>query len=110
MLDEFRLAYVRHREHDVEASPESAWSWLATNHALFPEARCDRVLVGRTSRSTRGDSRSPPASGRVEVRVDGAVVYADGAPTRVDAAEIRAKAAEAAQRLFARLETSDAAS
>ena len=39
------------------------------------------------------------------MRIDGVVVYADGAPTRVDAAEIRAKAAEAAQRLFARLET-----
>jgi hypothetical protein len=39
------------------------------------------------------------------VRIDDTLVYADGAPTRVDAAEIRAKAAEAAQRLFARLES-----
>ena len=28
MLEEFRLAYVRHREDDVLASPDTAWSWL----------------------------------------------------------------------------------
>ncbi len=104
MLDEFRLAYVRHREHDVEASPETAWSWLATNHALFPEALCDRVLWDYAPIDPWRLAFTPGV-GPYEVRVDDSVVYTDGAPTRVDAAEIRAKAAEAAQRLFARLES-----
>jgi len=104
MLDEFRLAYVRHREHDVEASPESAWSWLATNHALFPEALCDRVLWDYEPIDPWRLAFTTGVSPR-EVRVDGAIVYADGAPTRVDATEIRTKAAESAHRLFTRLET-----
>ena len=44
MLDEFRLAYVRHREDDVTASPEDAWGWLAAGWDLFPEAHHDRVI------------------------------------------------------------------
>ena len=105
MLDEFRLAYVRHREHDVAASPESAWSWLATNHALFPEALIDRVVWSYEPIDPWCLAFTTGVGPR-EVRIDGALVYADGAPTRVDAAEIRAKASEAAQRLFSRLELS----
>ena len=36
MLDEFRVAYARHREDDVTATPETAWSWLETGWRLFP--------------------------------------------------------------------------
>ena len=104
MLDEFRLAYVRSREADVTESPETAWSWLEHNWALFPEATQDEVLWSyhpidpwRLAFST--------AVRPLEVRVDGELVLADGRPTKVDADEIRAKAAEAAQTLFARLET-----
>ena len=74
------------------------------NHALFPEALCDRVLWDYEPIDPWRLAFITGVGPR-EVRVDDAVVYADGAPTRVDAAEIRAKAAEAAQRLFARLET-----
>jgi hypothetical protein len=98
------VAYVRHRELDVEASPESAWSWLATNHALFPEALCDRVLWSYEPIDPWRLAFTTGVGPR-EVRIDGELVYADGAPTRVDAVEIRTKAAEAAQRLFERLET-----
>jgi cytosine/adenosine deaminase-related metal-dependent hydrolase len=103
MLDEFRLAYVRDRESDVTASPERAWSWLATNHALFPDALCDRVVWSYEPMDPWRLAFTTGVS-PLEVRVDGELVYAGGAPTRVDGHEIRAKAAEAAQRLFRRLE------
>ncbi|MEL0284279.1 MAG: amidohydrolase family protein, partial [Ilumatobacter sp.] len=38
MLEEFRLAYVRSREHDVSVGPDLAWSWLEGGAALVPEA------------------------------------------------------------------------
>ena len=102
MLDEFRVAYVRHREDDVAASPESAWSWLATNHALFPDALFDRVLWDYEPMDPWRLAFTTGVGPR-EVRIDDVLVYADGAPTRVDAAEIRAKAGDR-QRLFAKLE------
>ena len=45
MLDEFRVAFVRHREDDVTASPDVAWSWLENGWQLVPEARGDVVRV-----------------------------------------------------------------
>ena len=52
MLDEFRVAFVRSREHDVTASPELAWGWLEQGWSLVPEARSDRVdVVVRADRS-----------------------------------------------------------
>ena len=104
MLDEFRLAYVRHREDDVTATPETAWEWLETGWRLFPEALDDTV----TWSYDRMDAWSLAFTTGVralDVIVDGETVLRDGQPTRVDAAEIRAKAAEAAARLFAKLET-----
>ena len=102
VLDEFRVAFARHREADLTATPEAAWSWLAAGWDLVPEARDDVVTWSygpmdpwRLAYTT--DVRP------VRVEVDGEVVLEDGRPSRVDAAEIRAKAAEAAERLFARL-------
>ena len=43
MLEEARLAYVRLREDDVTASPDTVWQWLEHGYDLFPEARHDRV-------------------------------------------------------------------
>ena len=103
MLDEFRVGYVRHREHDVTASPESAWGWLATGWDLFPEARTDRVTWTYPVMDPWRLAFSPGVS-PTTVEIDGEVVWADGAPTRVDADEIRARAAEAAHDLFRRLE------
>ena len=103
MLDEFRVAYVRLREDDVTATPETAWSWLETGWRLFPEAREDTV----TWSYDRMDPWSLAFTTGVQatdVTVDGETVLRDGRPTRVDADEVRAKAAEAAARLFAKLE------
>jgi cytosine/adenosine deaminase-related metal-dependent hydrolase len=98
MLDEFRLAFVRHREDDVEASPEAAWSWLENGWQLVPEARGDVVrwsydVMDPWLLAFTTDVRA------VDVEIDGEVVLRDGLATRVDPIEVRAKAAEQATRL-----------
>ena len=103
MLEEFRVAYARLREHDVTATPELPWSWLETGYRITPEAAHERVTwfdgpidPWRLAFHTNMKPQS--------VEIGGEVVYTEGKPTRVDATEIRAKAAEQAQRLFAELE------
>lgn len=103
MLDEFRVAFVRAREHDVTATPDVVWGWLEVGWELFPEARRDVVTWSYAPMNAWRLAYSPGVR-PTRVEIDGDVVFADGAPTRVDAAEIRAKAAEAAERLFSRLD------
>ena len=103
MLDEFRLAYVRHREDDVTASPEVAWGWLATGWDLFPEARSDRVTWSYADMDPWCLAFTTGV-GPLTVEVDGVPVLVDGCPTRVDPDEIRARAAEEAVRLHRRIE------
>ncbi len=103
MLDEFRVAYVRHREDDVTATPETAWRWLEAGWRLFPEA-LDDTVVWSYDRMDPWSLAFTTGVRPLEVVVDGETVLRDGRPTRVDATEIRAKAAEAAARLFAKLE------
>ncbi len=105
MLDEFRVAFARHREADVTASAEVAWGWLAQGWTVFPEAAADRVRwtydrLDPWSLAYTTDVRP------LEVVLDAGtpdqqVVLADGRPTRVDPDEIRAKAGEATARLAA---------
>lgn len=103
MVDEFRVAYVRLREHDVTESPDTAWAMLDVNADLFPECRDDVVTWSY-------DDMDPwrlaftTGVGPRRVEIDGAVVLDDGVVTSVDPDEVRAKAAEAAQKLFAKLE------
>ena len=108
MLDEFRLAYVRHREDDVTASPEDAWSWLAAGWDIFPEAHHDRVVWDPVApvEAPMDPWRLAFTTGvaPLTVEVDGEVVLADGRATRVDADEIRARATEQAVQLHRRLE------
>ena len=104
MLEEFRLAYVRLREDDVLATPDTVWSWLEAGWSLVPEARSDVV----TWNYDHADSPwhvafSPGIRATDVVRADGTVLLRAGVATRVDAAAIRAHAAEQAARLFARL-------
>ncbi|MED5600392.1 MAG: amidohydrolase family protein [Actinomycetota bacterium] len=103
MLDEFRLAYVRHREDDVTASPEAAWGWLATGWDLFPEARSDRVTWSYADMDP-WHLAFTTGVGPLTVEVDGEPVLVDGRPTRVDPDEIRARAAEEAVRLHRRID------
>ncbi|MDW3221202.1 MAG: amidohydrolase family protein [Acidimicrobiales bacterium] len=103
MLDEFRVAFVKAREHDVTTTPDDVWAWLEPGWSLMPEARDDRVTWNYEPMDPWRLAYSPGVS-PTRVEIDGEVVFADGAATRVDGAEIRAKAAEAAQRLFTKLE------
>jgi len=102
MLEEFRIAYVRHREDDVTATPLDAWSWLEAGWDLVPEARDDRVTWSYEP-TDAWHLAFTPGVGPLEILVDDEVVLRDGRPTRVDPAEIRARAAEQAARLFTRL-------
>ena len=102
MLEEFRIAYVRHREDEVTASPDAAWSWLQSGELLVPEVAEDRVVWSYDPMEPWHLAFSPGVR-PLEVTVAGAVVLGEGRATRVDPDEIRAKAREQAGRLFARL-------
>lgn len=104
MLDEFRIAYVRLREHDVRESPETPWAMLRTNAELFPECRNDRVTWNYANMDPWQLAFTTAVS-PTRIEVDGTVVMDNGRLTRVDADEIRAKAAEAASRLHSKLES-----
>lgn len=104
MLEEARLAYVRLREHDVLASPDTVWQWLDNGYSLFPEARHDTVTWNYPHADSAWHVAFTPGVRALDVVLDtGEQVLSDGLPTRVDLAEVRAKAAEQAQRLFALL-------
>jgi len=103
MLEEFRLAYAAARAHDVTATPDLAWDWLAGGWDLMPAALDDRVEWAAESDDPWWLAFTPGIS-PLSVTVDGETVWSDGEPTLVDGAEIRAKAAEAARRLHARME------
>lgn len=103
MLEEARLAYVRLREDDVLASPDTVWQWLQNGYRLFPEARRDQVTWNYDHADSAWHVAFTPGVRALQVEVDGELLLRDGLPTRVDIDEVRAKAAEQAQRLFARL-------
>ncbi len=104
MLDEFRVAYVCGREHDVATAPSLAWSWLEHGATLVPETLTDRVTWSYAPIDPWHLAYSTGVRA-LDVEIDGAHVLSGGRATRVDADEIRAKAAEQAARLFAVLET-----
>ena len=103
MLDEFRVAFVKAREVDVTATPDTMWDWLEAGWGLFPQAKNDVVTwnygVMDPWRLAYTTAVSPQ-----RVEIDGQVVLDDGVPTLVDADEIKAKASEAALKLFAKLD------
>lgn len=102
MLDEFRVAYARHREADVTATPDTAWSWVTNSWRLFPEALNDQVTWSYPTMEPWHLAFSPGVR-PTDVVMDGRAVLENGVVTTVDPSEIRAKAAEAASRLFAQL-------
>jgi len=102
MLDAFRLSYYLNRSVDLTASPEAAWSWLATGWSLVPEARDDLVVWSYEPMDPWHLAFTPTVRPR-QIEVRGEVVWKDGTSTRVDGNEVRAKAREQARRLHARL-------
>jgi cytosine/adenosine deaminase-related metal-dependent hydrolase len=104
MLEEFRLAYVALRAHDVTASPDTVWAWLDEGYRFFPEARDDRVTWSYDHADSPWHVAFTPGVRALDiVSADGEALLRDGRPTRVDVDEVRARAAEQAVRLFARL-------
>ncbi len=103
MLEEFRLAYVRHREHDVLATPDAAWEWLQAGARLVPEVLDDRVRWSYQPADDPWHLAFTPSVRAIDVTVGHRTVLRDGQATLVDANEVRAKAAEQARRLWRRL-------
>jgi hypothetical protein len=104
MLEEARLAYVALRAHDVTASPDTVWTWLAEGYRWFPDAQHDRVTWSYDHADSPWHVAFTPGVRAIDVvSSTGEVLLRDGRPTRVDLDEVRAKAAEQAARLFARL-------
>ena len=104
MLEEFRLAYVAHRADDVQASPETTWSWLTNGYDLVPQARDDQVRWNYDMADSAWHVAFSPGIRAVSVTLaDGEVVLENGLPTRVDINEVRAHAREQAARLHALL-------
>lgn len=103
MLDEARLAYARHREDDLSATPESAWQWLSNGETLVPEVRDDKVVWSYDHLDSPWHLAFTTGVHVDEVWIDGRQVLANGRPLTFDIDEIRHKAAEAAARLHTRL-------
>jgi cytosine/adenosine deaminase-related metal-dependent hydrolase len=104
MLEEFRLAFVAHRAHDVTASPDTAWQWLTNGWLLMPDAKLDKVTWSYDHVDSPWHLAFTPGVRALDITsASGEVLLRDGVPTRVDVGEVRAKAAEQATRLFSRL-------
>jgi cytosine/adenosine deaminase-related metal-dependent hydrolase len=104
MLEEFRLAFVAHRADDVEAVPDTAWSWLTNGYRLVPEAADDRVTWSYDHADSPWHVAYTPGMRALDVVTgDGELLVSEGRPTLVDLDEIRAYAEEQAERLFSRL-------
>ena len=103
ILEEFRLAYARSREADINTGPGQAWEWVTEGWRLVPEARSDRVRWSYDGVDDPWRLAFTPGVRAVDVWVDGERVLEGGRSTKVGADEVRRKAAEQAARLFARL-------
>lgn len=104
MLEEFRLAFARRREADLDATPEEAWTYLATGWDLFPAAADDCVVWSSEHVEDPWRLAYTTSVRPLEITVDGHVVLDADGPTLVDPFEVRARAAEAARRLHRRME------
>tara|TARA_B100000287_G_scaffold78181_1_gene70281 strand:+ start:6529 stop:7548 length:1020 start_codon:yes stop_codon:yes gene_type:complete len=102
MLEEFRVAYARHREDEVTATPDISWDWLTAGWDLFPEAIDDKVTWDYDQLDAWHLAYTSGVR-PLEVEIGDEVVWKDGLSTRVDEDEVRAKSAEAAKKLHERL-------
>ncbi len=102
MLDEFRLAYVKLREANVESTPDVAWGWLENGWKLVPEARHDTVTWNYPTMEPWHLAFTTGIH-PIDVTIDDTKVLDGGRVTTVDEGEVRAKAAEQAVRLFSQL-------
>jgi cytosine/adenosine deaminase-related metal-dependent hydrolase len=102
MGEEFRLAYVAHRNDDITATPDTAWSWLENARVLFPESQQDTVTWSYSPIEPWHVAFTPGVRA-AEVWVGGEHVVSLGKAIKVDREEILRKGSEAAYRLFSLL-------
>ena len=105
MLEEARLAYVALRNHDVQETPDTVWSWLRNGEAFFPEVRTDTVTWSYDHADSPWHVAFTPGIRCTDVTMNGRTVVHNGSPTQFDMTEIRTKAAEAAHTLHKKLST-----
>jgi hypothetical protein len=105
MLEEARLAYVALRNHDVQETPDTVWSWLRNGEAFFPEVRTDTVTWSYDHADSPWHVAFMPGIRCTDVTMNGRTVVQNGVPTEFDMTEIRTKAAEAAHTLHKKLST-----
>lgn len=103
MLEEARLAFVAHREHDITASPDTAWAWLNNAYAYFPEAGSDLVTWNYDHMDSPWHLAYTTGVRPESIVANGRELLERGVPTLVDLDEVRSKAAEQTERLHARL-------
>jgi putative selenium metabolism protein SsnA len=125
MFEESRVAYLRCREEDRDATPSASLQMLARGAAaagrifgepllgqLRPGAPADLVVLDYDAPTRMGPEELPghwvfglsPARVR-HVVVAGELVLKDGRPTRLDERELALEARRSARRLWERLET-----
>lgn len=103
MLEEFRLSFVRHREHDRDATPDTSWQWLQNGYQFFPDAIHDVVTWSYDFMDDPWRLAYTTGIHCERVEIDGVAQVEDGMPVHFDMQEVRAKASEQASRLFARM-------
>jgi cytosine/adenosine deaminase-related metal-dependent hydrolase len=103
MLEEFRLSFVRHREHDRNATPDTSWQWLQNGYQFFPEALTDVVTWSYDFVDEPWRTAYTPGIRCEHVEINGEVLVENGSPLHFDLREVRTKASEQAARLFARM-------
>jgi cytosine/adenosine deaminase-related metal-dependent hydrolase len=103
MLEEFRLSFARHREHDRNATPDTSWQWLENGYHFFPEALNDVVTWSYDFVDDPWRLAYTTGIRCERVEMNGAAQVENGMPVNFDMQEVRAKASEQAVRLFARM-------
>lgn len=103
MAEEFRLAYVAGRNHDITFSPDTAWSWVANGWKLAPQSLNDVVVWSYDQMDSPWHLAFTTGTCPVDVTIDGVTVVKDTQPVSFDLEEVRRKAAEQAHRLHERL-------
>lgn len=103
MPEEFRLAYVAGRNHDLGFSPDTAWSWVTNGLALAPESADDVVEWNYDHMDSPWHLAFTTGTRPINVSIGDHRVIADGKPIGFDLEEIRRKASEQSRRLHERL-------
>ena len=103
MMEEFRLSFVKHREHDRSASPQASWQWLLNGYQYFPDARNDLVTWSYDHMDDPWKSVYTPGIRCTDVEMNGQLMVKNGKPVHFDMNEVRAKAAEQAARLVKKI-------